>query len=115
MNLLAAFMTAPLSESLWLGLMTENGEAEYTGYARTIIPRTAEGWSADGDTAINAVAVTWPICTGGDARVVGVGIFIGAADSDPVTIVPARLAISENIRPELSAGNLILSLINLGA
>lgn len=114
-SILETLFTGRLVDSLWLGLLTESGEVSYLNYGRTAIPRDASGWTIANNKATNAVSVSWPKCVGGEHRVNRIGIYAGPADAEPMTTAPCRLLISENIRPELSAGNLTISIVDVGA
>lgn len=90
-------------------------EIAYTSYARVPIARTSSGWTVTTNTAANAVAVTFPACTGssGTATYVGVGTAHTSTGkllySGAITTPGAGLAISTGITPAFAIGALTFS------
>lgn len=85
-------------------------EVSYTGYNRVAVSRNAAGWTVTGANGVNANAVTFPACTGGNntaayasigknnTGVAGRIYYSGALNSN--------LAISNGITPQFPANNL---------
>lgn len=87
-------------------------ECNYTGYARKEVPRAsgAGGWTVSGNNAYNTSTITFPTCTGGNNTAVAFGICkAGTAGVDDAIYwgdLASPLAISNNITPEFSPGDL---------
>ena len=93
-------------------------ELAYTGYARVAVSRSF-GFAVAEDYAQNSGIVAFPACTGGVAvatyvglglEVSGNGILLAAAE---IIYPVGGLAISENIVPQISAGNLKFKLVEV--
>jgi hypothetical protein len=89
-------------------------EAGYTSYARVAVARSSAGWtiSATAPTqAANAVAVTFPQCTGSSSVVTYVGIgtdaTLGAGKLLYSGALGSSLSVSTNITPAFSINSLI--------
>lgn len=85
-------------------------EIVYGGYARAPVNRTGAGWTRTGTNVSPVANVQWPVCTGGAALAVFVGI--GTAPSGGGILIgwgPAvpPIAISVGIRPEAVNNSLI--------
>jgi hypothetical protein len=86
-----------------------SGEANYQGYARQLVVRSAGGFTVSGDTVSNAGAVTFPKCTLGSntASYFGIGTSInGPGHLVAVGDILTPLAISANITPSFAIGAL---------
>jgi hypothetical protein len=87
-------------------------EANYTGYARVAVVRTASGWTVTNNQASNAAVVNWPACTGGSSTVTHFSV--GTAHTGAGKILysgalSASLAISNGITPSAAIGALVIS------
>lgn len=84
-------------------------EADYTGYARVAVARTAGGWTVAANAVENAGAITFGACTAGSNTVTHFAV--GTASSGAGKILysgalDASLAVSAGITPEFAAGDL---------
>lgn len=87
-------------------------EANYTDYARVAIARTNSGWTVTNNTVTNAVAITFPACTGGTNTITHFGI--GTAHSGNGKLLYSGelgtpLAVSNGIIPTFPIGELSVS------
>ena len=109
---------ASVAGSLYIALHTADptdtgsmaAEADYTGYARKAVARTAAAWSESGGTVTNDAAITFNPCTGGTNTITHFSICkagtAGVADAIYTGAVTPNIAISNGITPEVSAGQL---------
>lgn len=84
-------------------------EATYTGYARVAVARTSGGWTITNNQAVNVAAITFPPCTGGSNTITHFGIGTAASGAGKLLIsgaLTSSLAVSNNITPEISPGQL---------
>lgn len=83
-------------------------EANYTGYARVAVARTAGGWTITGNTASNAAAITFAECTAGSNTITHFAIMTASTGGDMIFsgALTASLAVSTGITPEFAAGAL---------
>lgn len=84
-------------------------EATYTGYARVAVARTSGGWTVSGDTATNAAAVVFGLCTAGSSTVThfSVGYQVSGATKMLYSgALGASLAISAGITPSFAIGQI---------
>ena len=84
-------------------------EANYTGYSRVAVERSASGWTVSGNNASNAAKVTFGACTAGSSTVTHFGI--GTADTGNGNLLfsgqlTAQLAVSAGITPSFAIGEL---------
>ncbi len=91
-------------------------EVNYTGYLRVAVVRTSGGWtvaeSGGTATAVNAVQITFPQCTGGSNTATYVGIGTATSGAGKLLYYGAlssSLNISNNITPAISSGQLSIS------
>lgn len=104
--------------SLYLALFTaspgETGagtEANYTGYARVAVARTAGGWTISGAQASNASAITFGQCTAGSNTIVSFGIMTASSAGTMLFWgdLTSSLAVSNGITPEFAIGALTIT------
>lgn len=83
-------------------------EANYTGYARVAVARTAGGWTVTGNVAENAAVITFGICTAGSNTITHFGIGTSSAGAGKLLYsgTTSSLAVSTNITPEFPAGGI---------
>lgn len=89
-----------------------SSEANYTGYARVLVLRTAGGWTISGDQAINTALVQFPQCTAGSSNVTHVSIGTLSTGAGQILYsgsLSSALSISSGIQPQFSAGTLIVT------
>ena len=84
-------------------------EANYTGYARVAVARTAAGWTVNGSEAANTGTAQFPAATGGNSTVTHVGIGTAASGAGKLLYRmaltnPASLAVSAGIAPKFDPG-----------
>jgi hypothetical protein len=88
-------------------------EANYTGYARVAVPRSASGFSVANGVAANAAAVTFPLCTAGNNTILSAcvctGSVAGVNDAKYGGDLAASLSVSQNITPEIAAGAFVIN------
>lgn len=101
--------------SLYLSLHTgdpgESGtqatnEANYTGYSRAAVARSAAGWDVSSGVASNAAQVQWPVCTAGSSTVTYFGVGTAATGAGGLLWSGscASLAVSSGILPTAAVG-----------
>ena len=84
-------------------------EANYTGYARVAVARTAGGWTVTGNSATNAAAINFPAATGGASTVTHFGIGTDSASAGNLLFkgaLTASLSVSNGITPSFAIGAL---------
>ncbi len=88
-------------------------EVAYTGYNRVAVSRNNAGWTVTGANAVNANAVTFGACTGGN----NTAAFVSIGKNNTGTggeiyyagALTANLAISNGITPQFGANNLAVT------
>jgi hypothetical protein len=84
-------------------------ETSYTSYARVGVARSGAGWTVSGNAVSNAVAITFPACTGGTATITH---FAVGQEISGATVVlykgalSSSLSVSTGITPEFAIGDL---------
>ena len=87
-------------------------EADYTGYARVAVARTAGAWTVTNNVAVNAATVTFGLCTAGSNTIThcAVGTSISGAGKLLYSgALAAPLNVSNGITPSFGAGVLSVS------
>jgi hypothetical protein len=87
-------------------------EANYTGYARISVARTAGGWTISGNTASNAAAVVFGACTAGSSTITHFGIGSDVSGTGNLFMsgaLTASLAVSNGITPQFAIGALTVT------
>lgn len=107
-NLYVSLHTADPGE----GASQTTNEANYTGYARVAVARTAGGWTVTNNLVENAAVITFGACSAGSNTITHFGI--GTLSSGAGTllfsgILTGSLAVSAGITPEFAAGALDLT------
>lgn len=87
----------------------QTNEATYTSYARVAVARSNAGWTVLNNGVSNAVAVTFPACTGGTNTITHFGI--GTAHTGAGKLLYSgelglSLAVSQGIIPTFPIGDL---------
>ena len=88
-------------------------EANYTGYARVAVARSAGGWTVSGSNASNTAAVTFGACTVGSNTITHFGIgsdLSGAGNLFFKGALTGSLAVSAGITPSFAVGELDVNL-----
>ena len=108
------------SGSFWVSLHTadpgETGtqstsEAAYTGYTRTAVSRSVEGWTVSGSTVYNSSSVTFPAPTAGSSVITYWGIGTGSAGAGrllykgPISAAPIGFAIGDSSQDTFTIKN----------
>ncbi len=87
-----------------------SNEADYTGYARVAVARSAGGWTVSSTNVSNTAAVTFGECTAGSNTLTHFAIMTAVSGGDMVIrgALSASLAVStsSNQIPEFAAGDL---------
>jgi hypothetical protein len=89
-----------------------SSEATYTGYARQTVARSGSGWTVSGNTAQNASAITFPLCTGGSNTITHVAIGTASSGAGQVLYkgaLTSSLAVSNNVQPVFGSGALTIT------
>ena len=84
-------------------------EANYTGYARVAVARSAAGWTVTGNTVVNDAAVTFGLCTAGSSTCTHFSIGSDASGAGNLFLSGAltgSLAVTAGITPSFAAGQL---------
>jgi hypothetical protein len=104
-NLYVSLHTADPTDA---GVQTAS-EANYTGYARVAVARTAGGWTvatAGGATTAKPVApITFPACTGGSSNITHFAIGTAASGGSKVLYAGAVspvILVTDGITPQLT-------------
>lgn len=119
----AGLLPSAAAGNLYLSLLTadptETGtvsEANYTGYARVPIARSAAGWDVTNNVASNVSTLTFGTCTAGTSTVTFFGIHTAATAGSflyggPLSGVGSGLVISstQNQQPIIAAGALTIT------
>lgn len=82
-------------------------EANYTGYARVAVARTAAGWTVSGNGVTNVADILFGECTAGSSTITHFGIGTAATGAGKLMIyVPltASLPVTVGIAPKFAAG-----------
>lgn len=107
-NLYVALHTADPGEA---GDQTTS-EANYTGYARVLVARTAGGWTVVANQAVNTSLVQFPQCTAGSSLATYVSIGTAASGAGQIFysgVLSSPLSISAGIQPQFSASSLVVT------
>ena len=107
---------AATAGSLYVALFTadpgeagaQTNEADYTGYARVAVARSAAGWTVADNNVSNAAAVTFGECTAGTNTITHFAILTAATSGDMLFsgALTASLSVSKGITPEVAIGAL---------
>jgi hypothetical protein len=86
-------------------------EANYTGYARVAVARSAAGWTVTGNSVSNTSAITFPACTAGSNTITHFSIGSAASGAGKVLLKgaftnPTSLSVSAGITPAFQPGAL---------
>lgn len=87
-------------------------EANYTGYARVAVARSAGGWSVAANVGSNASAVGFPAATGGSNTLTHFGIGTSASGAGKLLLsgaLTSTLAVSAGITPSFASGQLTVN------
>ena len=87
-------------------------EANYTGYARVAVARSAGGWSVAGNVGSNAAAVGFPAATAGSNTITHFSIGTASSGAGVLLLSGAltgSLAVSAGITPSFAAGALTVN------
>jgi hypothetical protein len=87
-------------------------EANYTSYARVVVPRSGLGWTVTANQALNAALLQFPQCTGGSSVATYVGVGTAASGNGQLLYsgaLSSSLSISPGIQPQISAGALVVA------
>lgn len=105
--------------NLYVGLHTgdptdsgdqESNEANYTGYSRVAVARSAGGWSVSGDTGSNVAAVTFGECTAGPDTITHFSIGTDASGAGTLLFSgTCSLSVTVGVTPEFGAGDLTVT------
>jgi hypothetical protein len=91
----------------------ETSEATYTGYGRVAVARTSSGWTVSSNEAENAVAVTFPACTGGTNTITYFSIGTKTTGNTGLLLyvgeLTASLAVSNGITPQAAINALTVT------
>ncbi len=90
-------------------------EANYTGYARVAVVRSAVGWTVTDNQVVNAGAVTFGACTAGSSTVThfSTGYLASGAGAilhkGAISSPAAGLAVTAGVTPSFAAGALTIT------
>ncbi len=87
-------------------------EANYTGYARVAVARSGAGWTCSSNTASNAAAVTFGLCTAGSSTCTDCSIGVASSGATVVLYygtLTASLAVTAGITPSFAIGALTVA------
>ena len=86
-------------------------EANFTGYARQAVARSAGGWTVSGNQVSNTAAITYPECTGGSNTVTHFAILTAVTSGDMLfygTLTTSR-AVTSGVTVEFAIGALTVT------
>jgi len=89
----------------------ETSEATYTGYARIPVNRNSGGWTVAVNEASNAIAVTFPACSGGTNTITHVGVGLAHSGAGKLLYygeLGTPLDVSTGIIPTFPIGDLLI-------
>jgi hypothetical protein len=107
--------------SLFVSLHTANpgetgnqstSEANYTGYARIAVVRSAAGWALTAETISNAAAITFAECTAGSNSITHFGIGTTISGTGKLLYygtLTTPLAVSTGVTPQFAIGQLTIA------
>lgn len=104
-QLYVALHTADPGEA---GVQSTN-EANYTGYARVGVARSAAGWAVSGNAFNNAAVISFPACTAGANTITHFSIGVASSGAAMILFKGAltgSLAVSNGITPAFNTGAL---------
>lgn len=84
-------------------------EANYTGYARVAVARTAGGWTVTANAVENTAVVTFGACTAGSNTITHFSVGVASSGATKILYygaLTASLAVSAGITPQFAAGAL---------
>lgn len=87
-------------------------EANYTGYARVAVVRSAGGWAVANGVGSNAAAINFGQCTAGSNNITHFGIGVASAGATELLYkgaLTASLAVSAGITPQFATGALTIT------
>lgn len=104
----AALVTGAADEAAPIAL-----ECTYTGYSRVALTK-ATAWTDNGDNFTNAAQIQWGKRTDAGATQTATNVVIvdtasGAINMGVICALSANLDISQNIRPQVDAGDLTVT------
>jgi hypothetical protein len=104
----AALVTGAADEAAPIG-----NECTYTGYSRVALTK-ATAWTDNGDNFTNAAQIQWGKRTDAGATQTATNVVIvdtasGAVNMAVICALSANLDISQNIRPQVDAGDLTVT------
>jgi hypothetical protein len=102
---IALFTVAPTDS-------TSGTEANYTGYARVAVPRSAAGWTVSGNQVSNAALITFGQCTSGSNTIVAAAIMTASSGGTIIEWVDGlslAVSTSANQIPEFAIGALTVT------
>jgi hypothetical protein len=83
----------------------ETNEADYTGYERVAVVRSASGWTVNGNAVNPAANIDFPQCTGGTNTITHFGVGTAASGTGMLlykgTVTP-NINVSEGVTPRLT-------------
>jgi hypothetical protein len=93
------------------GSQTTN-EANYTGYARKAVARSAGGWTVSTNSVSNTSAVTFDPCTAGSNSITHFAVGMDLSGAGKILYkgaLTASLAVSAGITPEFAASAITIT------
>ena len=107
-NLYVSLHTADPGES---PANQQASEANYTGYDRRPVPRTAGGWTVSGNQVSNTAEIDFQACTGGTNTISHYAIGTDTSSSEVLFSgsLTSNLEVASGITPRFGAGQLIIT------
>jgi len=91
----------------------QTSECAYVGYARVGVSRSGSGWTVTADSVANTAEVLFGTCTSGSETATHAGIGLDASGAGTLLVsdvLTTPFAISTDIQPRFSAGQLVINL-----
>lgn len=97
--------------NIYVALMTDLGEADYTDYVRIAIPRSSQGFSRTGNTVINAATVYFPKCTGGNNTITKIALYDSLTGGNKLheQVLTDNIPVVTNVQPIIEPGYLTIT------
>lgn len=114
----AGLLPSATAGSLYVSLHTADpgeagdqstSETSYGGYLRVAVARSGAGWTVSGDTASNAAAVAFAVCSSGTPTITHFGVGTSSAGVGKLIgsgALTTPLAVSVGIQPNFALGTL---------
>lgn len=107
----AGVLPSTTAGNIYVALMTDGAEANYTSYARQAIPRTASGFVRSNSIISNVAQINFPKCTGGTNTITKIALYDALSSGNKLheETITDPIAVSTNVQPIIEAGYLTIT------